>query len=278
MSSNTSNGPLLRITGLTHSFGGLRAVSDFNVAVDGNEIWGVIGPNGAGKTTVFNLITGVYKPDAGTIMLGGMDITGLPSHTVVSKGISRTFQNIRLFKSMTVLDNLRTGGYCRLTYPLFSALTRSKSFGRMERDITERATVLCEAFGITDRMHSPAASLPYGMQRKIELGRALISGPKLLLLDEPGAGLNPSELTDLTRLILKVKGDYDVSIVLIEHRMQLVMDLCDQVKVLNFGETIFSGPPSGLSADETVVKAYFGENDETSRSEEHTSELQSQSS
>jgi len=264
MSHDAPNNPLLCITGLTHSFGGLMAVSDFNLSIDQGDIWGVIGPNGAGKTTVFNLMTGVYRPDKGTVLLGDEDITGLPSHTVVAKGISRTFQNIRLFKSMSVLDNLRTGAYCRLGYPLFGALARTKSFNRMERDLTARAIALCETFGISDRLHEPAASLPYGMQRKVELGRALISGPRVLLLDEPGAGLNPSELDGLTRLIRNVQRDFGVTIVLIEHRMQLVMDLCDHVKVLNFGQTIFSGPPQGLSADDIVVKAYFGENDETS--------------
>jgi branched-chain amino acid transport system ATP-binding protein len=253
--------PLLKITDLSHSFGGLKAVSHFDVSVDKSDVWGIIGPNGAGKTTVFNLITGVYKPDQGSITLDDRPIAGLASHTIVSKGISRTFQNIRMFKSMSVLDNLKTAGYCRLPYPLIASLLRTPSFSRMERDVTQRAMALLEAFGLADRAHEPAASLPYGLQRKVELSRALLSKPSILLLDEPGAGMNPSELDGLADLVLRVKKDYDVAVVLIEHRMQLVMKLCDYVKVLNFGETIFEGRPSDLAKDETVVKAYFGESD-----------------
>jgi branched-chain amino acid transport system ATP-binding protein len=259
-----TNAPLLRIKDLSHSFGGLRAVSHVDLSVDKKAIWGIIGPNGAGKTTVFNLITGVYRPEHGMVTLNGEDITGLPSHVIVSKGISRTFQNIRLFRSMTVLDNVITGAYCRRTYPLFSALARTRSFRAAERETTERALSLLDAFGLTNRMHEPAASLPYGMQRKVELSRALVSGPCVLLLDEPGAGLNPSELDGLAQLILRVKKEYDVAVVLIEHRMRLVMKLCDFVKVLNFGETIFDGRPSDLAADASVVKAYFGEDDAAS--------------
>jgi branched-chain amino acid transport system ATP-binding protein len=253
--------PLLKITDLSHSFGGLKAVSRFSLSVDKSAVWGIIGPNGAGKTTVFNLITGVYKPDQGSIALNNESITGLGSHRIVSRGISRTFQNIRMFKSMSVLDNLKTAGYCRLPYPLFGALLRTKSFCRMEQDMTKRAMTILDAFGLADRANEPAASLPYGLQRKVELSRALLSGPSVLLLDEPGAGMNPSELDGLADLVLRVKKEYDVAIVLIEHRMQLVMRLCDYVKVLNFGETIFEGRPLDLAKDETVVKAYFGDTD-----------------
>ena len=256
--------PLLKVTDLSHSFGGLMAVSRFNISIDKNAVWGIIGPNGAGKTTVFNLITGVYKPDQGSIVLNNESISGLGSHTIVSKGISRTFQNIRMFKSMSVLDNLKTAGYCRLPYSLFGALLRTTAYSGMERDMTERAMTILDAFGLAGRAHEPAASLPYGLQRKVELSRALLSKPSVLLLDEPGAGMNPSELDGLADLVLWVKKHYDVAIVLIEHRMQLVMKLCDYVKVLNFGETIFEGRPSDLAKDETVVKAYFGENDAAS--------------
>ncbi len=253
--------PLLRIKGLSHSFGGLRALSHFDLSVDKNAVWGVIGPNGAGKTTAFNLITGVYRPDEGRVLLNNEDITGLPSHAIVARGISRTFQNIRLFKSMSVLENLKTAGYSSLGYSLFGALARTKAFIERENALTARAESICASFGLADRMHEPAASLPYGIQRKVELGRALISRPRLLLLDEPGAGMNPSELDSLARLILAVKEEYGVAVVLIEHRMRLVAALCDYVKVLNFGETIFEGRPSGLSNDKTVVKAYFGDSD-----------------
>jgi branched-chain amino acid transport system ATP-binding protein len=257
--------PLLRITGLTHSFGGLRAVHDFSLSADRETVWGIIGPNGAGKSTVFNLITGVFdKPDNGTTILGGTDITGMPSHAIVAQGMSRTFQNIRLFKSMTVLDNVRTGAFCRPAYSLLSALMRTKSFRAAERATTGRATALLDAFGLGDRLHEYAGSLPYGMQRKVELCRALVSGPSVLLLDEPGAGMNPSELDGLTRLITQVRKEFDVAVVLIEHRMQLVTALCDYVKVLNFGETIFTGRTADLSKDQAVVKAYFGGDDAAS--------------
>lgn len=260
---NSTNHDILRVSNLSHSFGGLKAVSNFNLSVDKEDIWGIIGPNGAGKTTVFNLFTGVYKPDKGAVALKGEDITGLPSHAIVSKGISRTFQNIRLFKSMSVFDNLRTAGYCRLAYPLWSALLRTRVFFRMEDELRETIHTLLDAFGLASRMHEPAASLPYGLQRKVELSRALVSKPSLLLLDEPGAGMNPSELDNLADLILRVKKQYDVAIILIEHRMQLVMKLCDRVKVLNFGETIYDGAPGGLAGNNAVVKAYLGDDDGT---------------
>jgi branched-chain amino acid transport system ATP-binding protein len=252
---------LLEVTNLSHSFGGLKALSGFNLSVDPETTWGLIGPNGAGKTTVFNLITGVYKPDSGEVLYNSEDITGLPSHVVVGKGISRTFQNIRLFKSMSVLDNLKTAGYCRLGYPLWSAIFRTRNFHRKEDEVCKNALALLEKFGLRDRRHEPAVSLPYGIQRKVELARALVSKPGLLLLDEPGAGMNPMELDGLSEFILGIKKEYKVAVVLIEHRMQLVMKLCDRVKVLNFGETIFQGAPEGLSADKNVVKAYFGDDD-----------------
>jgi branched-chain amino acid transport system ATP-binding protein len=264
MNAAFTHSPLLQIKGLSHSFGGLRALSQFDLSVDKDAVWGIIGPNGAGKTTVFNLMTGVYRADEGSVVLNNENITGFPSYKIVSRGISRTFQNIRLFKSMTVLDNLRTAGYSSLAYSLFHAFSRTPIFDRMEKDLTGRAEAICNAFGLADRMHEQAASLPYGMQRKLELGRALISRPCLLLLDEPGAGMNPSEIEGLAQLILWVKKEYDVAVILIEHRMRLVMALCDYVKVLNFGETIFEGKPSDLANDKTVVKAYFGDSDAAS--------------
>ncbi|HUI92003.1 MAG TPA: ABC transporter ATP-binding protein [Chitinivibrionales bacterium] len=257
--TNPSSLHLISVSNLSHSFGGLKAVSNFNLTVNKDDIWGIIGPNGAGKTTVFNLLTGVYRPDSGNVIYNGENINGLPSHKIIGKGISRTFQNIRLFRSMSILDNVRCGSYCRLGYPLWSALFRSKTFSRMEGEQTARVKILLDEFGLADRMLETAASLPYGLQRKVELARALASGPGLLLLDEPGAGMNPSELDGLADLILRVKKQYGVAIILIEHRMQLVMRLCGRVKVLNFGETIFEGDPCGLAGNETVVKAYFGD-------------------
>ncbi len=258
-----SMAPLFTINGLSHSFGGLQAVANFNIEVQEAQVWGIIGPNGAGKTTVFNLITGVYKPDKGGVFLDNKRLTGLPSHKIIGSGISRTFQNIRLFKSMTVLDNIRTAGYCRLDYMFLSVLFRTRKFKSMESEIREKAVLLLDKFGLLDRINEPAGSLPYGLQRKVEIARALLSGPKVLLLDEPGAGMNPAELDNLIALIKWVAKEFSVSILLIEHRMQLVMQLCDYVKVIDFGKTIFTGKPGDLKSDSSVLKAYFGEEHET---------------
>jgi len=244
---------------LSHSFGGLKAVSHFDLTLKPGEIWGLIGPNGAGKTTVFNLITGVYKPDEGKVALSGIDLTRLHSHAIIAQGVSRTFQNIRLFKSMTVLDNVRTAGYCRQTYSLWSALARTTRFTEQEERLRQSAIEVLKTFGLASRIHELASGLPYGLQRTIELARALVSRPRVLLLDEPGAGMNPAEIDKLAATILWVRDNFGVAIVLIEHRMQLVMKLCEQVKVLNFGETLFQGKPGDLSKNESVVKAYFGE-------------------
>ena len=259
MARNSDTMKILTVSGLSHSFGGLKAVSRFDLTIEPESIWGIIGPNGAGKTTVFNLITGVYRPDEGSVRLGTEELTGLPSHAIVAKGISRTFQNIRLFKSMTVLDNIITAGYCRLGYSLFSAIARTPRFQSAEARIRSDAMDILETFGIADRSNDPAAGLPYGLQRNVELARALISKPAVRLLDEPGAGMNPAELDALAQRILWIRKTFSVAVVLIEHRMQLVMKVCDQVRVLNFGETLFTGKPGQLAGNEAVVKAYFGE-------------------
>ena len=264
MTNTTQKNLLFEITGLTHAFGGLTAVADFNLSLGAGRIMGLIGPNGAGKTTVFNLITGVYKPDSGSVMLGGKNLASLPSHTIVSHGISRTFQNIRLFKSMTVLDNVITAAYCRLDYSLAGALFRSRQFKGREASIRKTALETLDAFGLSDRVDEIAARLPYGMQRKVELARALMSKPAVLLLDEPGAGMNPAELGDLAAMIAGVRDAFGVAIMLIEHRMKLVMDLCERVTVLNFGTTIFEGPAADLSKSAAVVQAYFGEDHDAS--------------
>ena len=257
------NGPapgvLFQAIDLAHAFGGVKALRGFNLALRPGAIQGVIGPNGAGKTTAFNLITGVYRPDAGRVLLRGEDLTGLASPAIVARGIGRTFQNIRLFKSMTVIDNVRTAAYCRLGYPLWSAALRTPRFGRQEREVRERAAALLEKLGLGGRLHAMAAGLPYGQQRKVELARALINRPAVLLLDEPGAGTNPAELDALAELILWVRDEFSLAVVLIEHRMRLVMRVCESVTVLNFGQTIFEGAPGSLADDEGVRKAYFGE-------------------
>lgn len=251
--------PFLEIRGLSHAFGGLKAVSNFDLRMDNQAVWGLIGPNGAGKTTIFNLITGVYRPDQGQIRFQGQDITGLASHAIIAAGISRTFQNIRLFKSMSVLDNVRCGGYGRSHYSLWKALLRTSGFLEGEAAIREDSVSILEKFGLSERANERADALPYGQQRKIELARALLSKPRLLLLDEPGAGMNPAELDQLTELLLWVQREFCVSILLIEHRMRLVMNLCQKLKVLNFGGTIFEGLPSELTRNQAVVKAYLGE-------------------
>jgi len=254
--------PLFGVSRLTHSFGGVRAISGFSLHIDSGCIQGIIGPNGAGKTTVFNLITGVYKPDSGKVLLKSEDITGLPSHAIVAKGISRTFQNIRLFRTMTVLDNVRTAAYCRLGYPLWSPLLRTPRFRRMECEVRDMSIALLEKFGLAGRMHEPASGLPYGLQRKVELARALVNRPSLLLLDEPGAGMNPLELDNLSELIRWILKEFSLAVILIEHRMRLVMNICESVKVLNFGETIFEGKPAELAGHDVVKKAYFGDDNE----------------
>jgi branched-chain amino acid transport system ATP-binding protein len=263
MTANSEMNGILHVTSLSHSFGGVKAVNNFNLSIDSSAIWGIIGPNGAGKTTVFNLITGVYKPDSGAIRHKGINITGISSHKIVGHGISRTFQNIRLFKTMSVLDNVRTAGYGSLGYSPWSALLRTPRFKRLEQKLTDSSAVLLDKFGLHSRMYDNAAGLPYGLQRKVELARALISKPSVLLLDEPGAGMNPAELDNLSELILWIRSEFKVVIILIEHRMQLVTKLCEFVKVLNFGETIFEGKPGDLGSNPAVVKAYFGEDHET---------------
>jgi branched-chain amino acid transport system ATP-binding protein len=253
--------PCFSVTDLSHSFGGLKAVAGVCLAAEKGDIVGLIGPNGAGKTTVFNLITGVYRPDKGAVILRGNNLTGLASHEIVAKGISRTFQNIRLFRSMTVLENIMTAGFSKAGYSLAGALFRTPAFRSKERELRKRALAILETFGLADRRSDYATSLPYGMQRKVELARALMSDPTVLLLDEPGAGMNGAELDGLVELILWIRKSFSPAIVLIEHRMQLVMKLCERVMVLDFGRTIFEGKPAQLSGSQAVVRAYFGGND-----------------
>jgi branched-chain amino acid transport system ATP-binding protein len=263
MLKNNSEHPFFRIIDLSCSFGGLKAVSQFHVSAQPGDILGIIGPNGAGKTTVFNLVTGVYRPDQGKILLNGDDVAGLPSHAIIARGISRTFQNIRLFRSMTVMENMLTASYCHAGYGLMSALFRTSRFQEQEKAMRDQALGILDAFGLTSRQNELATSLPYGLQRKVELARALVTKPSLLLLDEPGAGMNPSELDGLIELIHWIRDSFSTTILLIEHRMRLVMNLCRRVTVLHFGEIIFEGNPEELSGSETVVNAYFGEAHET---------------
>ena len=249
---------ILEITDLTHNFGGLRAVSDFSLKVKKGELAGLIGPNGAGKTTIFNLISGVFRVSRGTIKYQGEDITRWPSHRISGAGIARTFQNIRLFKELSVLDNVRLGGYAQHGYSLLESLSRGKNFKTEEERQRQRAYELLARFNLTPYAEAPARNLPYGEQRRVEMARALISNPSLLLLDEPAAGMNQSEAQDLIRMIQEIKQDFSLTILLIEHQMRVVLNLCQWVKVLDFGETIASGPPREIQHDPAVLAAYLG--------------------
>jgi branched-chain amino acid transport system ATP-binding protein len=249
---------LLEINDLSHNFGGLRAVSDFSLEVREGELVGLIGPNGAGKTTIFNLITGVFKVGQGQIKFQGEDITRWRSHRISSAGIARTFQNIRLFKELSVLDNVRLGAYARHAYSLLDAVGRSRNFRQEEERQRQRADSLLARFNLSRYADTPARNLPYGEQRRVEMARALISGPRLLLLDEPAAGMNQSEAQELIRLILEIKEEFSLTVILIEHQMRVVQNLCQWVKVLDFGETIASGPPQEMQSHPKVLEAYLG--------------------
>jgi branched-chain amino acid transport system ATP-binding protein len=249
---------LLEIRNLTHRFGGLVAVDDFSLALAPGELVGVIGPNGAGKTTLFNLITGVYRAGAGRIRFRGEELVGRPPHAIARLGIARTFQNIRLFRELTVLDNVRASLDSRARYGAAAALARAGRFRREEERIIAEA---CELLGLLKLDHlagETAKNLPYGLQRRLEIARALALAPKLLLLDEPAAGMNPSEIGGLMEFIAWVRSRFDLTILLIEHQMRLVMGICERLVVLDFGATIAAGTPEAVRADPKVLEAYLG--------------------
>jgi len=250
--------PLLTITDLSHSFGGLQALTDFSLEIFPGELVGLIGPNGAGKTTVFNLITGVFPISKGAIIFRGEDISDWRSHRITAAGIARTFQNIRLFKELSVLDNVRLGAFAQHRYTLLDALRRSRRFTAAEQEITRQAFELLERFNLTHYAHTPARHLAYGEQRRIEMARALISRPQLLLLDEPAAGMNSSETEDLIRRIRQLQADFALTILLIEHQMRVVVNLCQRLTVLDFGETIAAGTPQEIQRHPAVLEAYLG--------------------
>ena len=250
--------PLLQINDLSYSFGGLRALHAFSLQLIPGELAGLIGPNGAGKTTVFNLITGVFRISQGCITFRGEDISAWPSHRITAAGIARTFQNIRLFKDLSVLDNVRLGAFAQHRYGLLDALSRSRRFTATEAQQSRRAFELLERFGLSHYAHTPARHLPYGEQRRIEMARALISRPQVLLLDEPAAGMNSAEIEDLIRLIRQVKDDFALTILLIEHQMRVVVNLCTRLTVLDFGETIATGSPQEIQHHPAVLAAYLG--------------------
>jgi len=250
---------LLKIHEMSHSFGGLRAVDNFNIEILKGQVVGLIGPNGAGKTTVFNLITGFYKPTLGRIFFDGADITGRPSHEITASGIVRTFQNIRLFSNMTVEENVAIARHYRMKYGLLSALVRLPDFAREEKEVEDKTLEYLSIFGLESKRYNIAGSLPYGQQRRLEIARALATEPRLLLLDEPAAGMNPGEALELMHLIRKIADDFKLTILLIEHQMPVVMGVAERIHVLDFGKTIAVGTPDEIKNNRKVIEAYLGE-------------------
>ncbi|WP_294345170.1 ABC transporter ATP-binding protein [uncultured Clostridium sp.] len=250
---------MLDIKNLTIKFGGLVAVSNFSLTIGEKEVVGLIGPNGAGKTTVFNMLTGVYTPTSGTISYLGEDIKGLKPYIITSKKIARTFQNIRLFSDLSVLDNVKISYDYKLKYNLLDSILRTPRFKKEEAQMDSEVKELLKTFNLLDKCYEKASNLSYGEQRRLEIVRALATGPKLLLLDEPAAGMNPQETAELSGLIKWIRDTYDVSILLIEHDMKLVMGICDKITVLDYGKVIAVGSPDEIKNNPKVIKAYLGE-------------------
>ena len=250
--------PVLEARHLGIDFGGLTAVDDFNLVIGRTEIAGLIGPNGAGKTTVFNLLTKVYQPTRGIIMVDGRDTAGMSTEQVNKLGVARTFQNIRLFSNLTVEDNVKLGLHNQIKYGMLGGILRLPSYWKQERIAHERALELLSIFDMQDMADKKAGSLPYGAQRRLEIVRALGTNPSLLLLDEPAAGMNPSETAELMENIMKIRDTFQIAILLIEHDMNLVMGICEGICVLNFGKVIAKGTPEAIQSDPVVIEAYLG--------------------
>ena len=250
---------LLEVRNITMQFGGVRAIDNLSFKIKEGQVYGLIGPNGAGKTTIFNIITGNYFPTEGSILFGGDDITGTKPHRVVEKGIARTFQNIRLFKSMSVLDNVLIGFHNRAKYNYFEAILKLPRYHKYEKRIKAEALGILEEFNLVEFAETKATALSYGNQRKVEMARAVATNPKLLLLDEPAAGMNPNETKELSEIIHKIKRDFNLTILLIEHDMKFVNAMCDKLTVLDYGEKIFEGLPADAIVDKRVINAYLGD-------------------
>ena len=250
---------LLEVKNLGISFGGLRAVDRFQISIEKGQLYGLIGPNGAGKTTVFNMLTGIYTPTVGVILVDGADITGKKTIDINKAGIARTFQNIRLFKDQTVLDNVKIGLHNQMTYSTLTGIFRLPKYYKTEKAMDEKAMELLKVFDLEKEADYKASNLPYGKQRKLEIARALATNPKLLLLDEPAAGMNPNETKELMDTIHFVRDEFDMTILLIEHDMKLVSGICEELTVLNFGQVLAEGKTSDVLNNPQVIKAYLGE-------------------
>jgi branched-chain amino acid transport system ATP-binding protein len=249
----------LEVKNLGISFGGLRAVDGFTINIEKGQLYGLIGPNGAGKTTVFNMLTGVYVPSDGSIVLDGVDITGKKTIDINKAGVARTFQNIRLFKEQSVLDNVKIGLHNQMSYSTLTGVLRLPKFHKVEREMDERAMELLKVFDLDKEADFKASNLPYGKQRKLEIARALATNPKLLLLDEPAAGMNPNETAELMDTIALIRNRFNISILLIEHDMSLVMGICEKIVVLEYGKIIANGTADEVKSNPRVIAAYLGE-------------------